>query len=198
MLAAQLEEAAGAVVRTPAVAVDAAAAPGRRSERGLEHDVLVTSGSCVRGGPRASSAASRASSEWRRCSRAWRNLRPGKPVSFGVRGKTLVFGLPGNPVSSLVACALFVVPAIEALPGAADPGPHFEWGHLVGPVQRDSHRDVLLRALARMSEHGVSLEPVQGQESHMITRAAGANALARSFAAARGRSPGSPVEYLRL
>ena len=50
-------------------------------------------------------------------------VKPGKPVSFGVRGGTLLFGLPGNPVSSLVACALFVVPAIEALQGAADPGP---------------------------------------------------------------------------
>src|SRR6202041_2958839 len=44
-------------------------------------------------------------------------LRPGKPVVFGwCRGKP-VFGLPGNPVSTMVTFELFVVPAIEALSG---------------------------------------------------------------------------------
>jgi molybdopterin molybdotransferase len=44
-------------------------------------------------------------------------MRPGKPVVFGwCRGKP-VFGLPGNPVSTMVTFELFVVPAIEALSG---------------------------------------------------------------------------------
>ena len=54
----------------------------------------------------------------------WRvAVKPGKPVSFGVRGATLVFGLPGNPVSSLVGFELFVRPAVLALQGHADPLP---------------------------------------------------------------------------
>src|SRR6202011_3921886 len=44
-------------------------------------------------------------------------LKPGKPVSFGTRGATLVFGLPGNPVSSLVTFLLFARPALQALAG---------------------------------------------------------------------------------
>lgn len=48
-------------------------------------------------------------------------LRPGKPIWFGVSDdadrKTLVFGLPGNPVSSYVCFCLFVKPAIDALQG---------------------------------------------------------------------------------
>ena len=40
------------------------------------------------------------------------NLKPGKPLWFGVRGDTLVFGMPGNPVASLVCFELFVRPAI--------------------------------------------------------------------------------------
>lgn len=49
-------------------------------------------------------------------------LKPGKPLWFGVRGeteqsRTLVFGLPGNPVSSLVCFELFVRPALAALAG---------------------------------------------------------------------------------
>ena len=39
-------------------------------------------------------------------------MKPGKPLSFGVRGATLVFGLPGNPVSSLVGALVFVRPAL--------------------------------------------------------------------------------------
>ena len=54
----------------------------------------------------------------------WRvALRPGRPIAFGVRGRTLVFGLPGNPVSSLVGFELFVRPAVLALQQAGEPGP---------------------------------------------------------------------------
>jgi molybdopterin molybdotransferase len=50
-------------------------------------------------------------------------MKPGKPVFFGTRGATLVFGLPGNPASSLVCFELFVRPAIRRLMGLrqADP-----------------------------------------------------------------------------
>lgn len=43
--------------------------------------------------------------------------KPGKPLSFGVRGTTLVFGLPGNPVSALVCFELYVRPALRRLGG---------------------------------------------------------------------------------
>jgi molybdopterin molybdotransferase len=50
-------------------------------------------------------------------------MKPGKPVFFGTTsGDTLVFGLPGNPVSSLVCFELFVRPAIRRLRGLADSG----------------------------------------------------------------------------
>src|SRR5205807_1547202 len=44
-------------------------------------------------------------------------LRPGKPTWFGTRDETLVFGLPGNPVSAMVTFHLFVRPALAALVG---------------------------------------------------------------------------------
>jgi molybdopterin molybdotransferase len=58
-------------------------------------------------------------------------LKPGKPVFFGTARRfdggapTLVFGLPGNPVSVLVCFELFVRPALRRLCGHTDPGPHF-------------------------------------------------------------------------
>jgi molybdopterin molybdotransferase len=50
-------------------------------------------------------------------------MKPGKPLLFGTAGSTLVFGLPGNPVSSFVCFELFVRPALRALAGHRDPGP---------------------------------------------------------------------------
>lgn len=50
-------------------------------------------------------------------------MKPGKPVFFGTRGATLVFGLPGNPVSAFVCFELFVRPAIGILRGESDAGP---------------------------------------------------------------------------
>ncbi|HTU89339.1 MAG TPA: gephyrin-like molybdotransferase Glp [Gemmataceae bacterium] len=58
-------------------------------------------------------------------------IKPGKPVFFGTAQRpgagqpTLVFGLPGNPVSVLVCFELFVRPALRRLRGHADPGPRF-------------------------------------------------------------------------
>ena len=44
-------------------------------------------------------------------------MKPGKPLLFGTRGGTLVFGLPGNPVSAFVGFELFVRPALRVLAG---------------------------------------------------------------------------------
>jgi molybdopterin molybdotransferase len=44
-------------------------------------------------------------------------IKPGKPVLFGKRGRTLCFGVPGNPVATLVTFALFARPAIERWQG---------------------------------------------------------------------------------
>lgn len=50
--------------------------------------------------------------------RFWKvNIKPGKPLVFGVRGRTLVFGLPGNPVSTYVTFLQFVRPALLRMAG---------------------------------------------------------------------------------
>jgi molybdopterin molybdotransferase len=195
MLVAQLA-AAGAEVGAPASVADDEEAHREAIERGLALDVLVTSGG-VSVGPH--DLVRHVAEELGVEEVFWGvAVKPGKPVSFGVREDTLVFGLPGNPVSSLVACALFVLPAVEALQGASDPGPRFEWGRLAGPVRRDPHRDVFLRALAKSSRNGVELAPVSGQDSHMIARAAGANALALARRGEGVCAAGSRLEFLRL
>jgi molybdopterin molybdotransferase len=174
MLAAALAAAGAEVEQLPAVADDEAA-HRTAIARGLEADVLVTSGG-VSVGPHDLVRAIEAELGVEEV--FWRvAMRPGKPVSFGVRAATLVFGLPGNPVSSLVGCMLFVLPAVRALQGVREPLPPFADGTLAAALRRNPARDDFVRARVRRDGNGATLEPIVGQESHMIARAAGADAL---------------------
>ena len=47
-------------------------------------------------------------------------IKPGKPVYFARRGNQLLFGLPGNPLSTAVTCAIFVLPALKKMTGWKD------------------------------------------------------------------------------
>jgi molybdopterin molybdotransferase len=195
MLAAALAAAGAEVERLPAVADDEEAHRAAIA-RGLEADVLVTSGG-VSVGPHDLVRTIEAELGVEEV--FWRvAIRPGKPVSFGVRGSTLVFGLPGNPVSSLVGCELFAKPALRAMQGLADPLPLLEEGVVTASLRRNPGRDDFVRARLRRTAAGVELEPIVGQESHMIARAAAATALIH---VARGEgevAAGSRVAWLRL
>jgi len=197
ILETQLRSAGASVERLAAVADDE---DDHREAltRGLEHDVLVTSGG-VSVGPH--DLVRRVESQLGVEEVFWRvAVKPGKPVSFGVRDRTLVFGLPGNPVSSLVAFELFVRPAVLALQGVANPLPRFEPGTLAAAVKRNPARDELVRARLRLGEDGgaVELEPLVGQESHMIARSAAADVLVLLPRGDGELEAGSAVRYLRL
>jgi molybdopterin molybdotransferase len=195
LLAAQLESAGAVVEQLDAVADDEEAhrvALGR----GLEADVLVTSGG-VSVGPHdlVRSVGAELGIEEAFWGVA---VKPGKPLWFGVRGQTLVFGLPGNPVSSLVCFELFVRPAVLALQGASEPLPRFEPGRLARSLRPNAVRTELVRARSRVADGEVELEVVTGQESHMIARAAGADALVLVPAGDEELGVGARVSFLRL
>lgn len=195
LLAAQLESVGADVTVLHSVGDDEAATRAAL-ERGLESDVLVTSGG-VSVGPHdlVRGALSELGAEevfWRVA------VRPGKPIAFAVRDGTLVFGLPGNPVSSLVGFELFVRPALLALQGARDPGPAYLPGRLGATLQRNEHRDDLVRARTRIEDGAVVLEPLTGQESHMIVRSATASALVLVPRGSGALADGAQVSYLRI
>jgi molybdopterin molybdotransferase len=125
-------------------------------------------------------------------------MKPGKPVAFGVRRDHLVFNLPGNPVSVLATFELLVRPAINALLGLPDPLPAFRRGTLGSAVRRNADRDELVRAAARRDGDEDVLEPLSGQESHMIVRAGRANALVWVEAGEGELASGSAVRYLAI
>jgi molybdopterin molybdotransferase len=195
MLAASLAAVGGDIDALPVVADDESAHRAAL-ERGLAADVLVTSGG-VSVGPHDLVRAIEAELGVEEV--FWRvAIKPGKPVSFGVRGETLVFGLPGNPVSSLVGCELFVKPALRALQGQHDPLPRIESGLLAAALQRNDARDEFVRARSRLDQNGVLLEPLSGQESHMIARAAAADALVHVPRGDGELAAGSRVAWIRL
>jgi molybdopterin molybdotransferase len=105
-------------------------------------------------------------------------LRPGKPTWFGMRGPTLAFGLPGNPVSAMVTFQLFVRPALAALQGA-DPAASSGRATLDVAVPRSPHREEAVRVRLRQAEDGWHASPTGPQGSHVLTSMLGADALAR-------------------
>jgi molybdopterin molybdotransferase len=195
ILDAQLRSEGAEVERLPVV-VDDRDAHREAIARGLEADVLLTTGG-VSVGPH--DLVREVERELGVEEVFWGvSVKPGKPISFGVRDGGLVFGLPGNPVSALVGFELFVRPALRALQGLADPLPRWEPGTLTAAVRPNPSRDELVRARTIVGDDGVSVEPLPGRESHMIARAAGADALALIPRGEDELAAGSRVRYLRL
>ncbi len=85
---------------------------------GASHDVIVTSGG-VSAGERDLVVEIAESCGWQRVFHKVR-IKPGKPIYFAVRGRQLLFGLPGNPLSTAVTCSLFIIPALKKMAGFSD------------------------------------------------------------------------------
>jgi molybdopterin molybdotransferase len=195
MLAAQLES-AGAVVSAVETVEDDPGAHRRALESALDGDLVLSSGG-VSVGPHdlIRAVATKLGVDevfWRVA------VKPGKPLWFGVRDRALVLALPGNPVSSLVGFELFVRPALLALQGASDPGPEFAVGVLAQRVKQNRARDEFVRARRLLAAETVELEPLEGQESHMIARAALADSLVHVPRGEGELESGARVRYLVL
>jgi molybdopterin molybdotransferase len=107
-------------------------------------------------------------------------MKPGKPFSFGLRPgarPTPVFGLPGNPVSTLVGFELFLRPALLAMQGAAVTTRPEVPVQVAGGYRKDAGRAHYLRA--RVVRHGERLiaTPHPKQGSAMLSSLVGCNAL---------------------
>ncbi|MBX7114569.1 MAG: molybdopterin molybdotransferase MoeA [Myxococcaceae bacterium] len=109
---------AGGVPTLLGIAADTLPSVTALVAKGLDHDVLLTSAGVSVGekdfARDAFAALGVEASFWKV------GIKPGKPLAFGTRGNTLVFGLPGNPASSLVSFELFVRPALRRLMGRTD------------------------------------------------------------------------------
>jgi len=86
-------------------------------------------------------------------------MKPGKPLLFGTRGATLVFGLPGNPVSSFVGFELFIRPALRKMGGQAIPGPTFVPVPLAADLNADNDRPTYAPATLNRTADGLRVHP---------------------------------------
>jgi len=110
-------------------------------------------------------------------------IRPAKPLAFGLVQQTPVFGLPGNPVSSMVSFELFARPAIRKLMGFAPEQLHRERYTAIADAPMKRHPDGkthFIRVTARYDDADGRwhAQPAGGQGSHQLLGLARADALA--------------------
>jgi molybdopterin molybdotransferase len=124
----------------------------------------------------------------------WRvALRPGRPTWFGTHGETLVFGLPGNPVSAMVTFLLFARPALAALQGAPYE-PERDAARLAVALPRHPDRDECVRVTLR----GGVATPTGPQGSHQLRSMLSADAFAIVPAGTGELDAGAEVVVERL
>ncbi|HXK11138.1 MAG TPA: gephyrin-like molybdotransferase Glp [Vicinamibacteria bacterium] len=125
-------------------------------------------------------------------------IRPGAPLVFGRIGKTLVFGLPGNPVSTQVTFDVFVRPALRKMQGArvlARPRVGVE---LLEPVHNRSGRTSHVPVRVRSEDGRLVARPVRSMGSADLTAHARANALVVIGAGRSHAEAGETAEALLL
>ena len=121
-------------------------------------------------------------------------LKPGRPTTFAVgEDGTLVFALPGNPVSALMAFRLFVVPAMDAMLGRSMEH-HPVKATADEPLEGAVGRTTVIRCRTTLQDDGWHVRPTKSQESHILTSMLGVDALALVPEDRDGIEAGEPVE----
>ena len=124
----------------------------------------------------------------------WRvAIKPGKPFLFGRLGRTLVFGLPGNPVSAFVTFLLFVRPALWKMGGRADVEPLRIPARLASDLANEGDRPHYFRGVLK----DAAFYPIGLQQSHALFALSQANALCR-VESGRSIVSGSVADVLLL
>jgi molybdopterin molybdotransferase len=126
-------------------------------------------------------------------------VRPGKPLAFGIApGGQPVFGLPGNPVSSMVSFELFVRPALLAMQGASAVDRPRATVTLSGGYRKSAGRAHYLRAAVRRDGAALIATPMARQGSGMLTSMVGVDALVAIPAETTEVDDGALLEALLL
>ena len=186
MLAAMAVAAGGEVERLGPVADDMGALAAVMARAGAA-DVIVTSGGASVGDHdlvRPALAAWGAELDF------WRvAIKPGKPILVATRGRQIVLGLPGNPVSSHVTAYLFLLPLLRALLGATAPLPLPIRTTAGAPLRAVGERREFLRG----HWDGAAVVPHPLQDSGALAPLAASNVLIDRAAGSPAVVSGDPV-----
>lgn len=186
---------AGALATPLGLAADDLDALTARLEAGLSHDVLIAvAGASVgeRDFTREALARLGVTMDF------WRvAMKPGKPLAAGRRGDTLVFALPGNPVSAMVTFERFVRPALRRLQGLP-PGPPMLPGRAAVELRRSRDVHLFVRASVALRDGALWATPLASQSSGAFASATGATHLISLESGNEAVRPGDAVELLEL
>jgi molybdopterin molybdotransferase len=163
-------------------------------EAAARHDVLLTSGGVSVG---TADLVKEVIAELGRIE-FWRlAVKPGKPVTFGRIGDCLVLGLPGNPVSVMVAFLLFARPLLRTLMGMEPGEPLRLRAGADFAFRRKPGRREWLRARLRLDdERGPLASIYHTHSSGALSSLAWAEGLVELPEACAGVAPGDAVDYL--
>lgn len=125
-------------------------------------------------------------------------FKPGKPLFYGTRGETRLFGLPGNPVSAMVCFDLFVRPALMGMMGREDKRRPRVEVYFDEDVQNRFGRMHAMRVGLTRTEKGWRAESVGAQGSGLVSSLTRADALALIGPECEGVKAGEPVEAIVL
>jgi molybdopterin molybdotransferase len=168
----------------------------RMIERGLEYDVLLSTGGVSVG---EFDFIKDVQDELGVQRRLWGvAMKPGKPLAFGVRDGKLVFGLPGNPVSAMVSFELFVKPALLRLMGHEKPVKPLYRAVMAEDVTASDNRVYVVRVRAWREDEKWHVSATGPQGSGMLRSMVGANGLAFVPGGPHGLRAGDEVDFLLL
>ena len=121
-------------------------------------------------------------------------MRPGKPLMAGRMGTMAMVGLPGNPVSSMVCCQIFLLPMIRKMLGLSSDQPVLHTATLLAPLPKNGPREHYMRA--RVTDKGI--RAFESQDSALLTILAEANALLVRPANDDTLDAGASVQFLPI
>jgi gephyrin len=192
-LIAALQEAGAEIIWAGRGPDDAAALRSSLIDRIAASDVVITSGGVSMGDLDLVKPllAELAQVHFRRVF-----MKPGKPFNFATSGDTLIFSLPGNPVSALVGFEVFIRPALRSMLGAMEidrPRTRVRLDHGVQPSDRIEFQ----RGIVRVDSEGhLKVSTTGPQASSRLASLVGANALITVPPGAEPLLAGSRVEAI--
>ncbi len=187
-------EAAGAIVRMIPIAKDTESSLGMALEMAAGNDLIVTIGGAsvgdhdIVGKVAADKGLERSFYKIA--------MRPGKPLMAGKIGGSVLIGLPGNPVSSMVCGEIFILPTLQKMLGLEARPRERHKGTLMKPLPANGPREHYMRA-----RHDTFFNQVQAferQDSSLLTVLAEANALIVRPPNDPARKAGEAVNYIVL
>jgi molybdopterin molybdotransferase len=125
-------------------------------------------------------------------------MKPGKPLFFGTRSNKLVFGLPGNPVSSFVCFELFIRPALRCMLGHANAGPVRATLPISADFKTDNDRPTYWPAVSEVADGTWRVRPLPWKGSADLRALNTANALLEIPAGLQSFAAGESVATIML